>query len=403
MCNSYIDIESVSLDTLKRKGFTDAVTIESAAVRYADIYGEPTLGGIRFTAKLENEKIGAQEYKAGLIIKDRKILENEPFYLDSTDVLDAKCSFKEDGTYSASIVNMSLDNSNKTYSVRAYVKADGETYYSDIKEFNPVKIANKVYADETLDNTIKQKYNSVYGESSDFYSAGEYVTEGPAYEWTKNPQKYKLIAFTFDDVPDDDVESAQNKINIMKKYEGYSTLFVIADWIGNATKNAPILDAIQNGFELGNHGKTTDILPNDVDEVLSSMAKTDKAIKDNFGISRTKWFRPSNLGVNAGVYQAATERGTPVVFQTSKMTAGDWDSNVNSSQLKASILNAAEDGAIILLHIWSKTTDEILDETLAELYNDGYRFVTLSQLFKFKGIDYDSIPKNLPIRDISCR
>ena len=51
---------------------------------------------------------------------------------------------------------------------------------------------------------------------------------------------------------------------------------------------------------------------------------------------------------------------------------------------------SAYDGAIVILHCWPDNTAGAIDDMCKRLYEKGYRFVALSELFEFKGI------KNLP-------
>ena len=53
------------------------------------------------------------------------------------------------------------------------------------------------------------------------------------------------------------------------------------------------------------------------------------------------------------------------------------------------------------MHGWASNTVAVLDVICEELYNDGYRFCTLSELFEFKGIPYDQIPRDRVIQGCS--
>lgn len=58
------------------------------------------------------------------------------------------------------------------------------------------------------------------------------------------------------------------------------------------------------------------------------------------------------------------------------------------------VMANAFDGAIILLHGTNNRTAEATEQLCKILYEDGYRFCTVSELFELKGIDYNDLPFN---------
>ena len=109
-----------------------------------------------------------------------------------------------------------------------------------------------------------------------------------------------------------------------------------------------------------------------------------------------KWFRPAGLHTNDALFQASEKLGLPCI--TRSIATGDWDSSTTPQEIKDSVLQNAHDGGIVLMHSWANSTKTVLGEICAELYNDGYRFCTLSELFEFKGIAYEQIPRNKVIQ-----
>ena len=67
----------------------------------------------------------------------------------------------------------------------------------------------------------------------------------------------------------------------------------------------------------------------------------------------------------------------------------DYDSNVSASQRASNVLNNVTDGSIILLHDFQDNykTVQALPTIIQSLKNQGYTFVTVSQLFEYKGIN----------------
>ena len=195
------------------------------------------------------------------------------------------------------------------------------------------------------------------------------------------------MALTFDDAPHytDVGDNATAKIiDGIKKYRGQATFFCI----GNAFKNQGtklMQYALDNGFELANHGQTHTINANMTkDDIVNDIkALNDYALK-TYGVNM-KFFRPSGLT-------------TPVIGSGASMD--DWAGNrTTAEEIKANILSKAKDGRIILMHADSSVF-EVIEEVCEYLYNDGYRFVTMSDLFKYKRIAYDDIPKDRLIGNI---
>ena len=68
--------------------------------------------------------------------------------------------------------------------------------------------------------------------------------------------------------------------------------------------------------------------------------------------------------------------------------ARDWEAEVSSYERARLILDNIADGKIILLHDFeeNRNTVEALDMIIPALLEEGYEFVTISQLFENKGI-----------------
>jgi peptidoglycan/xylan/chitin deacetylase (PgdA/CDA1 family) len=85
------------------------------------------------------------------------------------------------------------------------------------------------------------------------------------------------------------------------------------------------------------------------------------------------------------------------------VVCNDWDQSTSAQTRANYAIQGAKDGAIILLHDNQPTphpTAEALDIIIPTLQQQGYQFVTLSELFKAKGVDlsttgdkvYSSVP-----------
>lgn len=218
-------------------------------------------------------------------------------------------------------------------------------------------------------------------------------------EWKKHPEDYKLIALTFDDAPSYTTIAYNNTteiIDTLNKYEGAGTLFVNGRSI-DTNGTALLSYALESGFELGNHTynhpNLTELSKAQIKEEIVSL---NELVERELGV-KMKYIRPGYLAVDNNVFTVATELNMPVVHASSTIHTNDYDKNATAESVKSAILNCAYDGAIVLCHGWSKPTAECIEEVCSTLYERGYRFVTVSQLFEYKGIK--NIPADRVIKD----
>ena len=202
---------------------------------------------------------------------------------------------------------------------------------------------------------------------------------------TVNPDK-KMIAFTFDDGP-----HWQNTEIIMQefeKYNGRATFFMLGQNIKDLSTgedNTDIVrDVYKRGFEIGNHSWDHSMriaaLQNDimsVKEVSDEIYNTQDAIFAACGSDATL-FRPPYGALNDNVRDVST-----LDFALWDLDTLDW-SNKNADITTQNIMKDVHDGSVILLHdIHDFSRDAVL-KALPKLEAQGYQFVSLSTLRKYK-------------------
>ncbi len=209
-----------------------------------------------------------------------------------------------------------------------------------------------------------------------------------ASDWRSHPQDYKLIALTFDDAPaysDTNANITTHIIQVLNQYEGHGTLFV-AGYAVEKHGFALLQYAVEHGFELGNHTY------HHYNMVKKNMSQTEieKELTDlNILLQEKmqyelKYCRAGELAVNQTVFAATTAVGMPVIGEV--ISTRDYSSDYDADFVKRTVLENAFDGAIFLMHTWSGSTNQAIEGLVKALYEDGYRFVTLSELFAFNGI-----------------
>lgn len=221
-------------------------------------------------------------------------------------------------------------------------------------------------------------------------------------DWRTHPEDFKLIALTYDDAPS--FSSATNNstvriIDAIAKYQGRGTLFVVGHTLAK-NGSALLKYAVDKGFELGNH--THSHLSVSTSEVgkqwttaenYEDFLKCQELVKNEMGITM-KYLRPAGVHTNTALYEAAELLTLPCISGNCKRAVSDYASETTADMIVERVLDNAFDGAIILLHGNNARTAEATERLCEILYNDGYRFCTVDELFKFKGVDYNTLPSN---------
>ena len=192
----------------------------------------------------------------------------------------------------------------------------------------------------------------------------------------------KACALTFDDGPDP--VKTQRVLDILKKHQVPATFFMVGSNI-NETTRAIVTKVVKMGCEIGNHSWDYDSLTTVSAEVVAQkFTRTQDAIMQVVGVE-PKFFRPPNLAVNEAMYEMI-----PLPF-VEGVLGFDWTSCGTSAQDRVqNVLSGMADGAVILLHDVQPDphpTPEALDILIPELKKQGYVFLTLSELFKQRGVD----------------
>lgn len=203
-------------------------------------------------------------------------------------------------------------------------------------------------------------------------------------EKTSSTGEKKLIALTFDDGPN--TEMTNIILDKLEKHDVVASFFVIGQLVNDSTK--PVLDRIVSmGCEINNHSWAWDSMNNMTPtQIKKSVNDTTAAIKKYSG-QEPKFFRAPNLATSDELFDNV---GLPCICG---VTAMDWAGcGTNAKDRAKYVLNGAKDGAIILLHDvqpYPHPTPEALDIIIPKLKKQGYEFVTVSELFKRKGITPD--------------
>ncbi len=195
------------------------------------------------------------------------------------------------------------------------------------------------------------------------------------------PRDKKVLALTFDDGPHPIY--TQEILDLLKEYNVKATFFIL----GKHGELYPDILARQNneGHEIGIHSYNhINMRKEKVEVVEAEFNKTWQIIYNSTG-QKTRVFRPPYGTYNQAVYDMAVKNQCSVVLWTYYQDSKDW-SNPGVDKIVKTVISQAQNGDIILFHDHNEASEnqtiEALKVILPELINQGYKFVTISELLE---------------------
>ena len=189
----------------------------------------------------------------------------------------------------------------------------------------------------------------------------------------------KMIALTFDDGPN---YNTSKVIDVLNKYDIKATFFVLGS---RAINNKDILKKMaDSGMEIGNHTYNHLLLTKyDENKIRSEIEDTSKVIYSATK-KMPKLLRPSYGSVNNKIKKVAN---MPIIIWD--IDTLDWKYH-NSKRITSRVVNKVRDGDIILMHDIYSASLNALSNIIPILQDNGYEFVTIDELFYYKGISLEN-------------
>ncbi len=212
-------------------------------------------------------------------------------------------------------------------------------------------------------------------DKADGYDAGE--MSDPIEEPKYSPDD-KLIALSFDDGPC--LGATNALLDYFEEMDIVGTFFVIGNNVNDETAEV-MKRAYEMGCEIGNHTKShEDMSKKSADDMKSEIQYVQDIVKEHIGVEPTL-FRPPFLAVNPMMHDVIDNT---FIFGRDSL---DW-TGIPAEERAQNVLNFAEDGIIVLMHDgWDNwETVEAVKIIVPELLEEGYKFVTISELFEAKGV-----------------
>ncbi len=183
----------------------------------------------------------------------------------------------------------------------------------------------------------------------------------------------KKIAITFDSAWDD--ADLTEVLQALEDYKCKATFFVVGDFLVKYPER--VKEMYEKGHEIANHSDThphTNSLSRD--EMIKEMEDCDKKIKDITGQEEVLFRAPYGEYNNLLVKTCEDTGRFCIQWDVDSL---DWK-GLTADMIVKRVTEKVKNGSIILLHNGAENTAEALPHLLCELKNEGYEFVTVSDL-----------------------
>ncbi len=200
-------------------------------------------------------------------------------------------------------------------------------------------------------------------------------------EANKIPKGDKYIALTFDDGPTgNEGGRTERLLDGLKERNAHATFFLCGYRVKDF--NSMMKRYLAEGHEVGNHTMDHRLAHEVSDGDYEQVSSNNDLIQSYTGQKPTV-FRPCGGEYNDSVQTSMQKLGMPIILWD--VDTLDWKYR-DAASVKQHILDGAQDGAIVLEHDLYETTVEGVLAAIDELQQQGYAFVTVSELAKIKGV-----------------
>ncbi|MCK9525815.1 MAG: polysaccharide deacetylase family protein [Limnochordia bacterium] len=206
----------------------------------------------------------------------------------------------------------------------------------------------------------------------------------PDSYFLSGPEDELVIALTFDDGPDG--KNTALLLDLLAEEEVSATFFVLGE---QALQYPDLLRRIASeGHELGNHSFSHPDMRKLTNEHIlqEELESTSQLITDLTGLA-PMLMRPPYGALRDETIEFLAEGGWTIINWS--IDSFDWDTEQNSaSEITQKVLKYRHPGAIVLMHTGDGLDGTItaLPAIIASLREEGYRFVTISQLLAPLGL-----------------
>lgn len=182
-----------------------------------------------------------------------------------------------------------------------------------------------------------------------------------------------VIALTFDDGPS---KYTKDIVELLKNYDCNATFFVLGNKV--SVYKDTLKNSITLGNEIGNHTYNHKWLSRlGIDDIKQQIDKTQNIIKEELN------YTPVLLRPTYGSLNKKIRNNTDLEIVLWNVDTLDWKIK-SSKKIAERALTKIKNGSIILMHDTHERTYEALKIMIPKLLEDGYQFVTVSELNKIR-------------------
>ncbi len=183
----------------------------------------------------------------------------------------------------------------------------------------------------------------------------------------------KKVAITFDAAWS--AEDTDEIIEILNDYNAKVTIFVLGTWVDSNPE--AVKKFHENGHEIANHSDTHKLFSKvSREEVTKEIEECNKKIENVTG-KKVKLLRaPSGDYDNKSIEIAENMNMKMIQWSVDSL---DWK-KLSAQEMYSRVVTKTENGSILLFHNGVENTPKALRMILEKLKNDGYEFVTVSEL-----------------------
>ena len=207
----------------------------------------------------------------------------------------------------------------------------------------------------------------------------------------------KKIAITFDVNWGKDY--TKQILDILDKYDSKASFFLIGKWIDYSEENIGLVKEMNNrGHEVANHSNIhPDFTKIDRDRIVRELEITDSKIYEVTN-KRSKLFRFPKGEYNENSVEIIKGLGyIPIQWDVDSI---DWKEEGLEIEYKR-VQSKLQSGSIVLFHTNAKNTPENLERILKEFKDQGYEFVTLSELLYKDNYEIDNMGVQKLIKNVT--
>lgn len=192
----------------------------------------------------------------------------------------------------------------------------------------------------------------------------------PIYSVETTERKIALTfncAWSADDIP--------ALLNTLKRYDAKATFFIVGSW---AEQNPDAVKMIaEAGHEIGTHSNThPDMAAISKEKIIEELSRSCEKITAA-GAEKPTLFRAPSGSYNNTLIETASEEGFFTIQWD--VDSRDWK-KPDPTEMVTKVTENAGCGSIILFHSGAEPTPEALPKILDILSQQGYSFVTVSEL-----------------------